>query len=167
VPKADASAILQVKVWLTSISPWYGGAFWCRQHARFANSMAYDLNIPWRHEMPIQDRLEADTRKWPVDRGGQGADGCCPTARAAQEFSVYIASNTGSLINYGERFRAGEWISSCLAESTVIAMISKRLRQTSADALDEARRVADPNPGARWHAPAPLIWEAALQEIEP
>jgi hypothetical protein len=47
-------------------------------------------------------------------------------ARAAQEFSVYITSNTGSLINYGERFRAGERISSCLAESTVNAVISKR-----------------------------------------
>ena len=47
-------------------------------------------------------------------------------ARAAHEFSVYIASNTGSLINYGERFRAGERISSCLAESTVNAVISKR-----------------------------------------
>jgi hypothetical protein len=30
------------------------------------------------------------------------------------------------LINYGERFRAGERISSCLAESTVNAVISKR-----------------------------------------
>jgi hypothetical protein len=39
-------------------------------------------------------------------------------ARAAQEFSVYIASNAGSLINYGERYRAGERISSCLAESS-------------------------------------------------
>jgi hypothetical protein len=47
-------------------------------------------------------------------------------ARAAREFSVYIASNAGSLINYGERFRAGERISSCLAESTVNAVISKR-----------------------------------------
>jgi hypothetical protein len=47
-------------------------------------------------------------------------------ARAAQEFSVYIDSNTASLINYGERFRAGERISSCLAESTVNAVISKR-----------------------------------------
>ncbi len=45
---------------------------------------------------------------------------------AAQEFSVYIASSTGSLINYGERYRAGERISSCLAESTVNAVISKR-----------------------------------------
>ena len=41
-------------------------------------------------------------------------------ARAAHEFAVYIASNAGSLINYGER------ISSCLAESTVNAVISKR-----------------------------------------
>ena len=46
--------------------------------------------------------------------------------RAAHEFAVYITSNTGSLINYGERYRAGERISSCLAESTVNAVISKR-----------------------------------------
>jgi hypothetical protein len=47
-------------------------------------------------------------------------------ARTAHEFAVYITSNTGSLINYGERYRAGERISSCLAESTVNAVISKR-----------------------------------------
>jgi len=46
--------------------------------------------------------------------------------RASHEFAVYIASNVGSLINYGERFRTGERISSCLAESTVNAVISKR-----------------------------------------
>jgi len=46
--------------------------------------------------------------------------------RAAHEFAVYIACNAGSLINYGERYRAGERISSCLAESTVNAVISKR-----------------------------------------
>jgi len=46
--------------------------------------------------------------------------------RAAHEFAVYIASNASSLINYGERFRSGERISSCLAESTVNAVISKR-----------------------------------------
>ena len=32
-------------------------------------------------------------------------------ARAAHEFAVYLASNAGSLINYGERFRSGERIS--------------------------------------------------------
>ena len=46
--------------------------------------------------------------------------------RATHEFAVYIATNTGSLINYGERFRAGERISSCSAESTVNAVIIKR-----------------------------------------
>ncbi|MEO8713671.1 MAG: ISKra4 family transposase [Acetobacteraceae bacterium] len=46
--------------------------------------------------------------------------------RTAHEFAVYIASNTASLINYGERYRNGERISSCLAESTVNAVISKR-----------------------------------------
>jgi len=47
-------------------------------------------------------------------------------AKSVHEFAVYVRSNTGSLINYGERFRAGERISSCLAESTVNAVISKR-----------------------------------------
>ena len=45
---------------------------------------------------------------------------------AAREFAVYITNNSGSLINYGERYRAGERISLCLAESTVNAVISKR-----------------------------------------
>ena len=47
-------------------------------------------------------------------------------AKSVHEFAVHIRSNTGSLINYGERFRAGERISSSLAESTVNAVISKR-----------------------------------------
>src|ERR1017187_9541468 len=47
-------------------------------------------------------------------------------ARTAHEFAVYITSNASSLINYGERYRAGERISSCLAESTVNAVISER-----------------------------------------
>ncbi len=46
--------------------------------------------------------------------------------RSVQEFAVYIRSNTSSLINYGERYRSGERISSAMAESTVNAVISKR-----------------------------------------
>ena len=38
---------------------------------------------------------------------------------------MYIASNAGSLINYGERYRAGERISSCLAESSVNSVLNK------------------------------------------
>lgn len=40
--------------------------------------------------------------------------------------AVYIAGNTGSIINYGERFRAGERISSAFVEATVNTVISKR-----------------------------------------
>jgi hypothetical protein len=46
--------------------------------------------------------------------------------RAAHEFAGYIRHNTASLINYGERYRAGEPISSSLAEATVNVVISKR-----------------------------------------
>ena len=46
--------------------------------------------------------------------------------RSAHEFAVYARSNGGSLINYGERYRAGERISSAMAESTVNAVVSKR-----------------------------------------
>jgi Plasmid pRiA4b ORF-3-like protein len=36
----------------------------------------YDLNIPWRHEVRIEDRLEPEARKtYPVCTGG---DGACP-----------------------------------------------------------------------------------------
>ena len=45
---------------------------------------------------------------------------------AAREFGVYIASNVTSLINYGERYRAGERISSAFVEATVNAVVSKR-----------------------------------------
>ncbi len=45
-----------------------------RKGARFIYE--YDLNIPWRHEVRIEDRLEPDTRKiYPVCTGG---DGACP-----------------------------------------------------------------------------------------
>ena len=45
---------------------------------------------------------------------------------AAREFRIYIGSNKGSLINYGERYRAGERISSAFVEATVNAVVSKR-----------------------------------------
>ena len=42
------------------------------------------------------------------------------------EFQAYITSNSASLINYGERYRSGERISSAFVEATVNAVISKR-----------------------------------------
>ena len=71
--------------------------------------------------MPAMDDLQDDIEVLEMDYPLRGK-----FARAAREFAVYIKSNTGSLINYGERFRASERISSCLAESTVNAVVSKR-----------------------------------------
>jgi len=45
---------------------------------------------------------------------------------ATREFAVYIASNAASLVNYGERYRSGERISSAFVEATVNAVVSKR-----------------------------------------
>jgi Plasmid pRiA4b ORF-3-like protein len=45
-----------------------------RKGARFIYE--YDLNIPWRHEVHIEDRLEREARKtYPACTGG---DGACP-----------------------------------------------------------------------------------------
>jgi hypothetical protein len=45
-----------------------------RKGARFVYE--YDLNIPWRHEVRIEGRLESETRKtYPACTGG---DGACP-----------------------------------------------------------------------------------------
>jgi hypothetical protein len=45
---------------------------------------------------------------------------------AMRESQVYIISNESSLVNYGERYRSGERISSAFVEATVDAVISKR-----------------------------------------
>ena len=45
-----------------------------RKGARFIYE--YDLNIPWRHEVRIEERLEREARKtYPICTGG---DGACP-----------------------------------------------------------------------------------------
>jgi len=84
--------------------------------------------IKWKlwHGNPIEaleliDRFENDVSDIGVDY---------PNLRKfevlAREFGVYIASNAESLINYGERYRAGERISSAFVEATVNAVVSKR-----------------------------------------
>ena len=40
--------------------------------------------------------------------------------------AAYVRSDAGSLINYGERFRAGGRVLSAMAESTGNAVVSKR-----------------------------------------
>ena len=43
------------------------------------------------------------------------------------EFDSYIRANAGRIPNYGERYRAGEAISTSFVESTVNQVISKRM----------------------------------------
>jgi hypothetical protein len=47
--------------------------------------------------------------------------------QAVREFGGYIRANAGSIPNYGELYRAGEVISSALAESTINQVVSKRM----------------------------------------
>jgi hypothetical protein len=47
--------------------------------------------------------------------------------KAVREFAGYIRANAWSIPNYGERYRAGEAISSSMAESVVNQVISKRM----------------------------------------
>jgi len=48
-------------------------------------------------------------------------------SKAVAEFGGYIRANITSIPNYGERFRAGEAISSAFVESAVNQVVSKRM----------------------------------------
>ncbi len=97
---ADEGARLLQELERTKWLLWHGNGHRARQHA---------------------DDLRDDVKGLEMDYPHLGK-----FARSAQEFAVYIRSNAGSLINYGERFRSGERISSAMAESTVNAVVSKR-----------------------------------------
>ncbi len=48
-------------------------------------------------------------------------------AKAVREFGGYLAANACAIPNYGERYRAGETISTSFVESAVNQVISKRM----------------------------------------
>jgi hypothetical protein len=47
-------------------------------------------------------------------------------ARALEEFATYIDNNASGIVNYGERHRCGERISTGFAESTINQLVAKR-----------------------------------------
>jgi len=47
-------------------------------------------------------------------------------SRALDEFGTYIDNNAGAIVNYGERYRCGERISSGFVESTINQLVAKR-----------------------------------------
>ena len=70
------------------------------------------------------EAFEADIDALEVDYANLGK-----LVRAAHEFAGYIRHNTASLINYGERYRSGEPISSAAADA------HPRARRDAASAL--------------------------------
>jgi hypothetical protein len=44
-----------------------------------------------------------------------------------RELVVYVAHNATSIVNYGERYRNGERISTAFTESTINQVVSKRM----------------------------------------
>ena len=78
---------------------------------------------------------------------------------AVGEMVAYIRKNSRSLINYGERYRAGERISLGVRGGDRQRRHRQALRQEAADAVDPARRppaAADPHEDPRRHAPGDL-----------
>ena len=47
-------------------------------------------------------------------------------ARALEEFATYIDNNASGIVNYGERRRCGERISTGFVESTINQLVAKR-----------------------------------------
>jgi hypothetical protein len=47
-------------------------------------------------------------------------------SRALDEFATYIDNNAGAIVNYGERHRCGERISTGFVESTINQLVAKR-----------------------------------------
>jgi hypothetical protein len=94
----------------------------------FHDQRPLELRIKWHlwHGNAYRAREEIDNLQ--IDAEALKTD--YPNMRkfltAIGEFQSYIASNSASLINYGERYRSGERISSAFVEATVNAVISKR-----------------------------------------
>ena len=104
-----------------------------------------------------------------------GNDTTQKVLKAVEEFHTYIANNKGFIPNYGERYRAGERISTGVVESTVNQVVSKRfckrqqmqwtkraahrLLQTRVKTLNHELRVVF----RHWYPDFPVEEEEALQ----
>jgi hypothetical protein len=69
---------------------------------------------------------------WGCDEEGAPLPGVDRTAavrmrKYVRELVAYIRNNTTSIVNDGERYRNGEWISTAFTESTINQVVSKRM----------------------------------------
>ncbi|MBA3947978.1 MAG: hypothetical protein H0X37_25935 [Herpetosiphonaceae bacterium] len=76
----------------------------------------------------VDDELEG----WDDDDDGEkhpqpGSEAARRMLKYVREMETYIANNAGSIVNYGERYRNGERISTGFVESTINQVVSKRM----------------------------------------
>jgi hypothetical protein len=76
--------------------------------------------------------LEEDLEGWDYDEEGEpkrqaGSEGAARMLKYIQELETYISNNAGYIVNYGERYRNGERISTSFTESAVNQVVSKRM----------------------------------------
>jgi len=81
--------------------------------------------------------------------------------KAVREFDSYLRANAGRIPNYGERYRAGEAISTAFTESAVNQVIAKRMVKSSRCWTPRGRPPAtsgpDPDPGRPPHRRLPPL----------
>jgi len=76
--------------------------------------------------------IEDDLESWGCDDEGQqqarsDRDAAARMGKYVRELVTYIAHNASSIVNYGERYRNGERISTAFTESTINQVVSKRM----------------------------------------
>jgi len=82
-----------------------------------------------------RDRLgdvEATLEMWDFDEDGihtprKDSESASRMLKYVRELDIYIRNNTGYIVNYGERYRCGERISTGFVESTINQVVSKRM----------------------------------------
>ena len=71
-------------------------------------------------------RIEADVEAEHEGATGERRAKLKRLGAAVREFQVYIHRNAGSVVDYGERYRAGERISSGFVQSAISQVVAKR-----------------------------------------
>jgi hypothetical protein len=76
--------------------------------------------------------LEDDLDCWGCDDEGRKRrqpdnDKAAQMLKYAQELATYVKNNTTTIVNYGERYRCGERISTGFVESTINHVVSRRM----------------------------------------
>lgn len=107
----------------------------------------------------LQD-LEMD-----LEAGAGAREGIKRLDKAVQEFTGYIGANRAFLVNYGDRYRNGEHISSSFVEATVNELISKRMVKSSKCAGPKPAHIGYSRSGSRcWMAISSLPSSGGIQE---